>query len=569
METLNADGQQGHNQEIKTRTMAELLVQCLENEGVRYIFGVPGEENIEILDAIRESGIRFILTRHEQGAAFMADVYGRLTHQAGVCLSTLGPGATNLITGVADANEDGVPLVAITGQVATSLMHLTSHQFLDLTELFRPITKRTKIAIQPDSINEIVRIAFKYAQSERPGATHIDIPVDISQKQVSLEEKPLLINQETKEDADLQSIESAAAMIFKARTPVILAGGQAARTDVSEALTKFCTLLKIPVVNTMMAKGIVPCDNPYAMMTIGMPFQDYVDAIMASADLVIAVGYDLIELSPRHWNADKKPREIIHISTGAAHTNKFYQCEVQVIGDIAGSLQKIALRATRNKENLEAAKIKAAFNKRIGPYRTDDSYPVKPQRAVFDIRKAMGEDDILISDVGAHKIWFGRLYGCYKPNTCIISNGFATMGIGVPGAVAAKLLFPERKVLTVTGDGGFMMNNQELETAVRLGLNFVVVIFNDANYGLIKWKQQNAGKKVFGVGFTNPDFVKMAESMHCKGVRIEKTEDLLPAIERAFSEKVPVIIDMPVDYDENPKLSQHLKTGLNIASTAF
>lgn len=545
--------------ENKQLNTAELMVKCLEAEGVEYIFGIPGEENLALVAALKNSSIQFVTTRHEQGAAFMADMYGRLTGKAGVCLSTLGPGATNLVTGVADAQGDGAPLVAITGQVGTDKMHITSHQLLDLTKMFEPITKRAKIVVRPDTIGEIVRLAFKYAESERPGATYIDLPVNISKMMVSDEEKPLKrAKANLKEFASMQNVELAAAEIFRAQNPVILAGSGAVRAGASHALTHFAEELKIPVVNTMMAKGVIPIDNPYAMMTVGIPQKDYANKILESADLVIAVGYDLVEFAPAVWNQQRKIK-IIHIGSNPADTNKCYQCTVEVVGDMTESLNSIARRTTRNTEPEHAIKVYKRFSEEQKLYEEDDSFPMKPQKIIHDVRKFLGKDDILVSDVGAHKMWIGRLYGCYQPNTCIISNGFASMGIGVPGAVAAKLVHPDKKIITITGDGGFAMNSQELETAVRLGLNFAVLIFNDSGYGLIKWRQLDQYGESHNVDFTNPDFVKLAEAMNCKGYKVEKAGDLMPILEEAFKQKVPAIIDCAVDYSENTKLTEHLK----------
>lgn len=537
---------------------AQLLVKCLEEEGVKYIFGIPGEENLEVMNAIHDSSIEFITTRHEQGAAFMADVYGRLTGKAGVCLATLGPGATNLVTGVADAHSDGAPLIAITGQVGTERMHITSHQFLDLCKMFEPITKRTKMIVRPNTVNEIVRIAFKYAESEKPGACHIDLPVNIAKMPVDANEKPLIKKIPPKEIAELETIEEAAAEIFKSKNPVILAGSSAVRGQASEALTKFATDLKIPVVVTMMSKGIIPCDNPYFISTIGIPQKDYVNKVIEKADLVIAVGYDIVEYAPSKWNPNGDI-EIIHIDNSPAHINKLYQTKVEVVGDISESLLNISRRTTRKEEPKYALSIKEKIIAEYSSYSDDMSFPMKPQKILSDIRKVMEPDDIIVSDVGAHKMWIGRHYDCYKPNTCIISNGFATMGIGVPGAIAAKLINPDKNVLTITGDGGFMMNSQEIETAVRIGTPFVTLIFNDSNYGLIKWKQIDHYGKSCYVDFTNPDFVKLAESMNAKGYRIEKADDLIPILEEAFKQTVPAVIDCRVDYDENVKLTEHLK----------
>ena len=555
-------------------TTAEMMVKCLEAEGVEYIFGIPGEENLALIDALKSSSIRFITTRHEQGAAFMANMYGRLTGRAGVCLATLGPGATNLVTGVADAQGDGVPLVAITGQVGTDKMHITSHQFFDLNKMFEPITKRTKLVMRPDTIGEIVRIAFKYAESERPGAAHIDLPVDIAQMKMAEEEEPLAkATANFKEYANMFSVEMAAAEIYRAENPVILAGSGVVRAGASEALTKFSEGLKIPVINTMMAKGVVPTDSPYAMMTIGIPQKDYANKILESADLVVAIGYDLVEFAPTSWNHMCRTK-VIHIGRLPAHTNKCYQCVVEVVGDMTESLNSILRRTTRKKEPEYALKIKARFIKEQKQYENDQSFPMKPQKILSEVRKLLDREDILISDVGAHKMWIARLYDCYKPNTCIISNGFASMGIGVPGAVTAKLLNPDRRILAITGDGGFLMNSQELETAVRLGLNFVVLIFHDASYGLIKWRQMDQYGESHFVDFTNPDFVKLAEAMNCKGYRINQPSEFSSVMDDAFRQTVPAVVDCAVDYDENVKLSKHLKkiyknTGLCRASESF
>lgn len=541
---------------------AQMLVKCLEAEGVKYIFGIPGEENLEVMNAIAGSNIKFITTRHEQGAAFMADVYGRLTGRAGVCMSTLGPGATNLVTGVADADSDGAPLIAITGQVGTDRMHLTSHQFLDLCKMFEPITKRSKQIVRADTVNEIVRIAFKYAESEKPGACHIDLPVNISKMPVGINEKPLAKKIPPKECADLSTIEAAAGIIFQAKKPVILAGSSAVRNRAAKAVTDFANELKIPVINTMMAKGIIPFDNKYSMWTIGIPQKDYVNKIIEEADLVITIGYDIVEYAPSKWNTDGE-LQIVHIDARPAHINKLYQPAVEVVGDISDALYDIMRRTSRKTEPEEALKIKSKMLTEHESYAADNAFPMKPQRILNDVRKVLGPHDIVISDVGAHKMWIARHYNCYEPNTCIISNGFATMGIGVPGAIAAKLINPDKKVLAIVGDGGFMMNNQELETALRIGTPIVVLIFNDSNYGLIKWKQEDQYGKSCYVNFTNPDFVKFAESMYAKGYRIEKAEDLIPTLEKAFKQDVPVIIDCKVDYAENVKLTKHLQEVYN------
>lgn len=545
----------------KPLTVAEMFVRALEHEGVEYVFGIPGEENLELVNALEQSEkIKVVLVRHEQGAAFMADVYGRLTGKAGVCFSTLGPGATNLITGVADANGDGAPLVAVTAQVSTAKMHLTSHQYLDLESLFRPITKRTKMIMRPESVNEIVRLAFKYAESERPGATHICIPEDVAREQVPEGVASRLLKRPAscKEWAEEEVLEQAAAEIARAENPVVLVGHSAVRAGASKALTDFAGQLKIPVVNTMMAKGMIPWKNQYSMWTVGIPQEDYTNLILEQADLVIAVGYDIVELAPVKWNWDGN-RRILHIDSRPAHVNKLYQPDTEVVGDISGSLWRLALKCTPKEEPEAALKIKDMLVKEYEQWREDVSFPVKPQKLLYDIRRIMGPDDIVISDVGAHKMWISRHYNCYKPNTCIISNGFASMGIAVPGAVAAKLVYPQRRVLAIAGDGGFMMNCQEMETAVRLGVPIVVLILNDGSYGLIKWKQEDRFGFHCGVDFGNPDFAAMARSMGVEGFRLEKPQDLIPTLEKAFHAGKPAIIDCPVDYGENTKLTSHLK----------
>ena len=541
----------------KLRNTAQLLVECLEEEGVHYIFGIPGEENLAVMEALTHSKIEFITVRHEQGAAFMADVYGRLTGKAGVCMATLGPGATNLITGVADADCDGAPLVAISGQVGTDKMHITAHQYLDLRAMFEPITRRAYTVVRPDTMAEITRLAFKYAEREKPGATFIDLPVNISKMPVGENEKPLQRKQILPETALEAQIEAAATMISYAKNPVILAGSSVIRSHAAATLTKFAEKLKLPVINTMMSKGAIPFDNPYSLWTVGIPMEDYQTKVLEKASLVIAIGYDIIEYAPAKWHLGNA--DIIHIDTMPADINKNYEPKVEVVGNIPNSLERIMEKAARLQEPKYALDIRKRMVEEHESYANDMSFPLKPQKALIDCRKVMGEDDIVISDVGANKVWIARHYNCYKPNTCLISNGFATMGIAVPGAIAAKLVHPDKKILAITGDAGFMMNCQEFETAHRLGTNFVTLIFNDASYGLIKWKQDMHYDHHAYVDFTNPDFVKFAESVGAIGYRIKKAEELLPTLEKAFKQNKPVIIDCPVDYSENMKLTHHLE----------
>jgi acetolactate synthase I/II/III large subunit len=543
-----------------TQNTAELLIKCLENEGVKYIFGLPGEENLHVLQALRQSSIQFITTRHEQGAAFMADVYGRLTGQAGVCLSTLGPGATNLMTGVADANLDRAPLVAITGQVGTDRMHIESHQYLDLVAMFDPVTKWSTQIVRPTNTPEIVRRAFKVAQSEKPGAVHIDLPENIAAMPVVPQPgqsgQPLLIDNREKVFASFQSIEKAAIAIQSARNPIILVGNGAIRGNASEALTAFATQLNIPVANTFMGKGVIPYKHPLALWAVGLQQRDHITCGFEDADVVIAVGYDLIEYSPKRWNPDGT-KTIIHVGQQSAEVDSSYIPAAEVIGDISDSLTEILQRCDRSqKPEPYGVHLKQDIWADYEQYATDDGFPIKPQKVIYDLRQVMDEADIVISDVGAHKMWMARHYHCDRPNTCIISNGFAAMGIAIPGAIAAKLVAPDRKVVAVTGDGGFMMNCQELETALRVGTPFVTLIFNDGGYGLIEWKQMNYfGESAF-TSFSNPDFVKLAESMHLKGYRVTSAADLIPTLKEALAQNVPAVIDCPVDYRENLKFTQ-------------
>lgn len=533
---------------------AELLVKCLENEGVEYIFGLPGEENLHILEALKDSSIRFITTRHEQGAAFMADVYGRLTGKAGVCLSTLGPGATNLMTGVADANLDGAPLVAITGQVGTDRMHIESHQYLDLVAMFAPVTKWNKQIVRPGITPEVVRKAFKTAQSEKPGAVHIDLPENIAAMPVT--GVPLPLDSKEKVYASYRTLNMAAAIISKAKNPLILAGNGAIRANASEALTEFATTLNIPVANTFMGKGAIPYTHPLALWAVGLQQRDLISCAFERSDLIIAVGYDLVEYSPKKWNPEGK-LPIIHIGMTHAEVDSSYTPSVEVVGDITDSLLDILKRADRqNKPTPVTAGLKTEIRADYEFYANDTEFPIKPQKLIYDLRQVMGPEDIVISDVGAHKMWMARHYHCDCPNTCLISNGFAAMGIAIPGAIAAKLVHPEKRIVAVTGDGGFMMNCQELETALRVGTPFVTVIFNDNGYGLIEWKQINQFGSASFIKFTNPDFVKFAESMGLKGYRVESAADLIPTLEDAFQQKVPSVIDVPVDYGENLRLSK-------------
>ena len=534
---------------------SELMVRCLENERVQFIFGIPGEENIDVMDALLDSSIRFVGVRHEQGGAFMADVYGRLSARAGVCLATLGPGATNLITGVADANMDGGALVAITGQASLDRMHKESHQHIDVVETFRPVTKWNAQIKTARIIPEIVRKAFKVAQTEKPGATHIDFPEDVAEEQVDA--APLLAQAPPRPEPPEAQIATAAEIISAARSPIILAGNGVVRQDAAGALTRFAEQLNIPVAETFMGKGVLHDDHDLSLLTCGLQARDYVSCGFDRADVVIAVGYDLVEYAPERWNPDGD-KKIIHVDQLPAEVDEHYIVSVGVLGDIALSLQRIADRAQASESDGYASGLRRVILHERDEFGADPSFPMKPQRVLHDLRAALGPDDILVSDVGAHKMWIARFFPCYRPNTCIISNGFASMGIGVPGAIAAKLLYPERNVVTVTGDGGFLMNSQELETAVREGVAFVTLIFHDDSYSLIGMKQQGKFGRTSHIRFGNPDFVRYAESFGAAGYRVAAADELQPILRDALACGRPAVIDCPVDYTENLRMMEQL-----------
>jgi len=533
---------------------AQLFVKCLENEGVEYIFGIPGEENLDMMDALLDSEIQFITTRHEQGAAFMADVYGRLTGKAGVCLATLGPGATNLVTGVADANMDHAPLIAIAGQAATNRLHKESHQVLDLINLFDPITKFASRMPTPDILPEVVRKAFKLAQNEKTGACFIEFPENIAKMDTDSVPLPVGYTQLPEPRAD--QIRYAAELISQATDPIILAGHGVVRAGAWTHLAEFAEHLHVPVTNTFMAKGVIPFGHPMALGSAGLQAHDYVNCGFDHADLIICIGYDLVEYHPYLWHPTRD-RKIIHIDSRSAEVDESYPLEACVIGDIKLSLERIAEQATPHSGNLMRP-LRKALIAEMNQHANDHSFPIKPQKLIWELRTAMATNDIAVCDVGAHKMWMARMFRCEQPNTCIISNGFASMGIAVPGAIAAKLSNPEHAVVAVTGDAGFMMNSQEIETAMRMNIPIVILIWNDGGYGLIEWKQMSQFGRKSHVNFGNPDFVKYAESFGAKGYRVEKAEQLSGILTTALADNTVSIIDCPIDYSENMKLTEKL-----------
>ena len=534
---------------------AELFIRCLENEGVEYIYGIPGEENIAVMDVLLDSSIKFITTRHEQGAAFMADVQGRLTGRAGVCLSTLGPGATNLITGFADANMDHAPIVAIAGQGATTRLHKESHQILDLVNLFEPISKYSTQVREPEIIPEIVRKAFKVAQAEKPGGCFIDLPENIADQEV-VDKNPLKVQKASIPTPPESKIRQAADLISNARYPIIMAGNGVIRGNASSELIAFAEQLNIPVATTFMAKGVIPYSHELSLGAVGLQASDYVSCGFNRADLVICVGYDVVEYHPELWNPDKRPK-LIHIDPSPAEVDEFYIIDCGVGGDIGRALNHIAELATPRQEN-HGASTRQLIVDMIEKHADSRAFPLKPQKIMWDLRAVLEPDDIVISDVGAHKMWMARMFQAERPNTCIISNGFASMGIAVPGAIAAKMEHPEKSVIAVTGDAGFLMNSQELETALRIGTSIIIIIWTDNEYGLIHWHQMRHYGRPSYIDFNNPDFVKYAESFGARGYRIESADDLAPTIRKAIKDDTVVIIDCPVDYSENMKLTEQL-----------
>ena len=534
---------------------SELFVRCLENEGVEYVFGVPGEENLDVMEALIGSSIRFVTTRHEQGAAFMADVYGRLTGNAGVCLSTLGPGATNLVTGFADANMDRAPIVGIAGQGATTRMHKESHQVLDLVKLFEPISKYSVQIREPEIVAEIVRKAFKAAEAEKPGGSFIEFPENIAAMEAD-DKQPLKVQSARAPVPPPDKVTQAARLISAARYPLVMAGNGVVRGKACDALLAFAEKLNIPVATTFMAKGCMPFSHPLSLGTVGLQARDFVACGFDRADVVICVGYDMIEYHPHLWNPNKSS-QIIHVDMSPAEVDEHYMLECGVVGDISEALQAIATEAEPQVES-PSRSLRATIVDELNAHADNDAFPMTPQRIVLELRKALEADDIVISDVGAHKMWMARMYQAERPNTCIISNGFAAMGIGVPGAIAAKLAFPDQTALTVTGDAGFLMNSQEIETALRIGVAIVILVWNDSKYGLIKWHQDRRFGRDTQIDFGNPDLVRYAESFGAKGYRVEAADELLPTLEQAIADDTVVVIDCPVDYSENMKLTEKL-----------
>jgi acetolactate synthase-1/2/3 large subunit len=538
--------------------VADLLVRCLENEGVTCVFGIPGEENIRVTDALFRSSIRYVLVRHEQAASFMAEIHGRLTGRAGVCSSTLGPGAINLLLGTADANSNSTPMVALSAQVGLNRIYKESHQSVDLVSMFSPVTKWADMVLSPGSVPEMVRKAFKLAQTERPGAVFLAVPEDIEGLPVADDLVPLDVNTPRPDEPSPSQIARAADVLDRAIRPIVLAGHGAARSDAADALRRFSELLGLPVATTFHGKGVFADDHPNALGAVGFMSHDYVNFGFDEADVIISVGYELQEFDPVRINPSGDTR-IIHLSRVPAEVDLHYDVEVGVQADIGRTLDALAA-ATTTRFHLGASgeRIRRLLADDLARGAADDSFPLKPQRIVADTRAALGRSDIVLADTGAVKMWMARLYPTYEPNTCLVSNGLSTMAFALPGAIAAKLAVPGRRVLAAVGDGAFLMNSQEIETAVRERIPLTVLIWQDDAYGLIKWKMNLEIGHDVATDFSNPDFVAYAESFGARGYRVRAANDLLPMLTDALASDAVSIIACPVDYSENLRLTDAL-----------
>jgi acetolactate synthase I/II/III large subunit len=542
---------------VAVRKASDVFVECLEAEGVKHVFGIPGEETLDLNESLSRSAIEFVPVRHEQGGAYMADVYGRLTGRAGVCLGTLGPGALNLATGVADAFLDRAPLVALTGQGDLERMHKESHQYVDLLRVMRPITKWNARLSDPAIIPEVVRKAFNVAEGEKPGATHIELPEDVMAAETDGE--PLRRRRQARPEPAARELLRAADILRGAISPVALAGNGVVRGHAAPALREFVRATGVPVAETFMGKGLLPPDNPRALGTVGLQSGDYTMAGFDEADVVLAIGYDLVEHSPEHWNP-KRDKTVICVDSLPAETDAFFMPEVELVGDIYNILTRLAEEGRHVPHEGGSTRLRDLVLGRFEQARDDDHFPMQPPRVLYDIRQGLAREDILISDVGLHKLWIARMFPAYEPNTVLIANGLAGMGFALPAAIAAKLVRPERNVVAVNGDGGFLMNSQELETAARLRTPFVSVIWENNSYGSIVWKQDKRFGGHFGTDFTNPDFVKLAEGFGLPAWRCESAGDFGDHLRHALTLDVPSLIVVPIDYSVDVAISAELGT---------
>ncbi|MBA6328032.1 acetolactate synthase large subunit [Colwellia sp. MB02u-6] len=537
------------NNKIKA---SDLFVQALEAEGVDHIFAVPGEENLDMVESLRKSSIKLVLTRHEQGAGFMAATYGRLTGKAGVCMATLGPGATNLATPAAYAHLGGMPLIMITGQKPIKKSKQGQFQIIDIVGLFDPICKMSKQIVHGDTIPSLVREAFRLCEEERPGAVLLELPEDIAAEDCTPGVMPP--HKRLYASPNDLALEEAVALIKSAKMPLILIGAGANRQNVREAMCSFVHSTRIPFFVTQMGKGVVDERSSLFLGTAALSAGDYLHCAIERADLIINIGHDVIEKPP--FFMEEGAKKVIHINYKSAQVDQVYFPQLEIIGDLAASVNalKNKLMGEVEFDRSYFDKIKLAIEQHIEVGADDERFPIIPQRFVADIRKVMGEKDIITLDNGMYKLWFARNYKAYQPNTVLLDNALATMGAGLPSGMMAAMLNPDRRVMAICGDGGFMMNSQELETAIRLGLNLVVTVLNDNAYGMIRWKQTSSGFADWGLEFNNPDFIKYAESYGATGHRITSADNIIATYENAFSAGGVHLVELPVDYSENQKV---------------
>jgi len=540
---------------------SDLMVKCLEEEGIEYIFGVPGEENADFMMSLEASTkIKFILTRHEQGAAFMAEIYGRLTGNPAGALGTLGPGATNLITGVADSNMDRAPMLVLTGQGSTDRLHKESHQIMDVVSMFKPVTKWATTILHPDTIPEIIRKAVRLARTEKPGAVHIELPENVAEMDTPA--TPLIPRRFRRSVPDDKIANQAFEMLKNAKRPVIIAGNGCIRRRASTQLRLLCEKTGIGVISTFMAKGCVDMDADYCLYTVGLGSKDWANAAIDSADLVITLGFDMVEYHPQLWNT-QKDKCILHADFLPAEIDEHYHPETELIGDLAHTLWMLNERVDEHGPlsfDLEQQhKVRSELTDVFAEFKDDKTEgSIRPQKALWDAREVMGPHDVLLSDVGAHKMWIARHYQCHEPNTCLIPNGFCSMGFALPGAIAADIVHPDRRILSICGDAGFLMNVQEMETAKRIGSNIVVMVWEDNEYGLIAWKQETHFGHHTDLAFGNPDWELLAKAFGWHGHLVKNSADLKGELEAAFNEQGPSLVVIPIDYRENQLLTKEL-----------
>jgi acetolactate synthase-1/2/3 large subunit len=528
---------------------SDLFVKALENEGVEYIYGIPGEENLDFLDSLQGSSIRLILTRHEQAAGFMAATYGRLTGKPGVCLSTLGPGATNFVTSAAYAQLGAMPMIMLAGQKPIRKSKQGRFQIVDVVGLMKPITKYSEQIVDGNNVPAMVREAFRITSDERPGAAYLELPEDIAEEETDASLFEVVSHR--RPSADHKSIDAAVEMIQNAKLPLLLIGAGANRKLAGKMLRKFVDETGIHFFSTQLGKGVIDERHPQYLGTAALSSDDYLHCAIDRADLIINVGHDVIEKPP--FFMEKGGKKVIHINFFAAQIDDVYFPQLNVVGDISSTMWEISekVKISDERDFSYFNRVKDKVDSHITKYFKDDRFPMLPQRLVNLLRQNLDDEDIVTLDNGVYKIWFARNYECRAPNTMLLDNALATMGAGLPSAMAAKQIHPERKVVSVNGDGGFMMNSQEIETAVRMGLDLVVIILNDSAYGMIKWKQEGVGFDNFGLDFNNPDFVKYAESFGAHGYRAESDEHFQSVLDTALNSKGVHIIDVPIDYSLN------------------